>query len=76
MKLKNIITSVAMAMGVCFATSAQTSVTDIRIYINPGHGSWSASCRPMSTVKHGENNAYSDANNDTTNFFESNTNLQ
>ena len=30
----------------------------------------------MSTVKHGENNAYSDANNDTTNFFESNTNLQ
>ena len=30
----------------------------------------------MSTIKHGANNAYTDANNDTTNFFESNTNLQ
>ena len=47
-----------------------------KIYINPGHGTFTANDRPMSTIKHGANNAYTDANNDTTNFFESNTNLQ
>ena len=74
MKLRKILATAAMALFVGATAMAQTP-QEIRIYINPGHGSWSANCRPMGTVKHGANNAYSDVNNDTTNFFESNTNL-
>ena len=49
-----------------------------KIYINPGHGSWSANCRHMGliNVPVGSNDAngyYS--GNDTLGFFESNTNL-
>lgn len=76
MKLRKLLTASAMALLMCAGATAQESVTDIRIYINPGHGAWCANCRPMGTVKHGENNAYTDVNNDTTNFFESNTNLE
>ena len=74
MKLRKIFAAAAMSLLVGASAMAQ-SPQDVRIYINPGHGSWSANCRPMGTVKHGANNAYSDVNNDTTNFFESNTNL-
>lgn len=42
MKIRNIITSAVMALFVCTAASAQTTVKDVRIYINPGHGSWGA----------------------------------
>ena len=66
----------AAAAALAFGVSAQTTVEDVRIYINPGHGAFDAGSRPMGTVKHGANNAYNDINNDTTNFFESNTNLQ
>lgn len=76
MKFKRLLTASAMALFMSTAVSAQTTVNDIRIYINPGHGAWCANCRPMGTVKHGENNAFTDVNNDTTNFFESNTNLE
>lgn len=44
---------------------------DVKIYINPGHGGFNGNCRPMGTVKRGDNDGYSD----TTAFFESNTNL-
>jgi len=45
--------------------------SELRIYINPGHGSWGSGDRNMGTIKHGEpkNEA------DTCGFFESNTNL-
>lgn len=76
MKLKRLLSVSAMALLMCAGASAQKTVNDIRIYINPGHGSWSANDRPMGTVKHGENKAFTDINNDTTNFFESNTNLE
>ena len=77
MKMRKIFATAAMALCVGANAIAQNpTVDDVRIYINPGHGSWSANCRPMGTVKHGENNAYTDVNNDTTNFFESNTNLR
>ena len=75
MKLRKILATAAMALFVGATAMAQTP-QEVRIYINPGHGSWTANDRPMSTIKHGANNAYSDPNNDTTNFFESNTNLQ
>ena len=66
----------AVAVALALGASAQKTTEDVRIYINPGHGAFDAGSRPMGTVKHGANNAYNDVNNDTTNFFESNTNLQ
>ncbi len=72
--MKKLLLSAAATL-LALGASAQT-IEDVRIYINPGHGAFDANSRPMGTVKHGENNAYSDVNNDTTNFFESNTNLQ
>ena len=47
----------------CFAMSASA----IKVYINPGHGSWGPNCRPMATINY--------AAGDTLGFFESNTNL-
>ncbi len=73
--MKKILLTAVTAM-LALGASAQTAKEDVRIYINPGHGAFDAGSRPMGTVKHGANNAYSDVNNDTTNFFESNTNLQ
>ena len=54
--------------------SAAVSTSQVRIYINPGHGSWTSNDRPCGTVKHGANNP-SAAGSDTAGFFESNTNL-
>ena len=43
------------------------SAENIKVYINPGHGSWCGNCRPMATINY--------AAGDTLGFFESNTNL-
>ena len=45
---------------------------DIRVYINPGHGSWTGNDRPCQVIGKPE---YSSTNTDTTGFFESNTDL-
>lgn len=74
MNTRNIFVAIAFMLSFAFGVYAQTQ-EEIRIYINPGHGAWDADSRPMGTVKHGANNAYTDANNDTANFFESNTNI-
>ena len=58
--MKKLILSV---FALCFALSASA----IKVYINPGHGSWGANCRPMATINY--------AAGDTLGFFESNTNL-
>ena len=77
MKLRKLFATATMALLVGASVTAEAvSVKDVRIYINPGHGAFAADCRPMGTVKHGANQAYDSADNDTTNFFESNTNLQ
>ena len=55
------------------SAAAQVNVEDIRIYINPGHGSWGPNNRHMATIGH---DPIVSANPDTTDFFESNTNLQ
>lgn len=47
-------------------------VSQLRVYINPGHGGWDSANRPMPTVGHG---AYNASNIDTCGFFESNTDL-
>ena len=57
---------------VALGASAAVSTSQARIYINPGHGSWGPNNRHMPTVKHG---AVNSDNPDTTDFYESNTNL-
>lgn len=53
-----------------FATGASAkSASQMRVYINPGHGGWTSDDRPMNVIGH---TSYSD----TTSFFETNTNLQ
>lgn len=47
------------------------STSQVRIYINPGHGSWGGEDRHMGTVTHG-GATYTD----TAGFYESNTNLE
>lgn len=49
------------ALGMVLSASA------IKVYVNPGHGSWGSNCRPMATINY--------AAGDTLGFFESNTNL-
>ena len=43
------------------------SASAIKVYVNPGHGSWGSNCRPMATINYPAG--------DTLGFFESNTNL-
>lgn len=61
-----------MALAIGTAGMAK-SASQLRIYINPGHGSWTPDDRPATLVGHGP---YSTTNTDTTSFFESNTNLR
>lgn len=71
MKLRYILAA-AMCAGMLMAPAASAKTAqELRIYINPGHGSWTGGDRNMGTIKHGEprNEA------DTLGFFESNTNL-
>lgn len=69
--MKRILT-LAAAFGIMLGAAA-VDVDELRVYINPGHGSWTANDRPMPIRGHG---AYSRYNTDTTSFFESNTNLR
>lgn len=55
------------------ATAGAKTADELRVYINPGHGSWTANDRPCVIVGHDEYNRYA---TDTTGFFESNTNLR
>lgn len=70
MKTKNLILAAASALLIGSASMSAKNLEDVRIYINPGHGSWGSGDRHMGTIKHGEAD-YSD----TTGFYESNTNL-
>ncbi len=79
MKIKNLLAVAALALFAganAYAQDAPAEPVFPKIYINPGHGSWTSNDRPMSTIKHGLNDAYNSATNDTTNFFETNTNLR
>ena len=63
---------IAVAL-ICSVAASAVDVNQLRIYINPGHGSWTPNDRPCPLVGHG---AYSRVNTDTLSFFESNTNLR
>ena len=56
---------------VCITTASFAA--NKRVYINPGHGSWCANCRPMATIPYP--NLSSTGMPDTLGFYESNTNL-
>ncbi|MBR5854153.1 MAG: N-acetylmuramoyl-L-alanine amidase [Paludibacteraceae bacterium] len=53
-------------LSIC-ALAMVLSASAIKVYVNPGHGSWGSNCRPMATINY--------AAGDTLGFFESNTNL-
>ncbi|MDE6208009.1 MAG: MSCRAMM family adhesin SdrC [Muribaculaceae bacterium] len=61
------------AFAVAGLAAGAKTADELRVYINPGHGSWTPNDRPNAIVGHKE---YSRTNTDTTNFFESNTNLR
>ena len=65
MKLHKLI-MVWVGIILTFSVSA-TDLKDARIYINPGHGGWTANDRPMATINY--------AQMDIRGFFETNTNL-
>ncbi|MBQ7212570.1 MAG: carboxypeptidase regulatory-like domain-containing protein [Muribaculaceae bacterium] len=65
--MKKIFTIIAIALLAVASVNAK-SASQLKVYINPGHGNWSANDRPMALVNK--------AINDTTGFFESNTNIR
>lgn len=71
--MKRILTALAAGVLSLAAFAQDASVEDLRIYINPGHGSWTANDRPMAIRGHGPHSRF---NTDTLSFFESNTNLR
>ncbi len=70
MKL-NILAAAIMLAGSAIGMQAQTP-DEIRVYINPGHGSWTVNDRPMDIIG---KPTFTAQGTDTTTFFESNTNL-
>lgn len=60
-----------MTAGVSLAQSKKTA-EELRVYINPGHGSWGPNDRPMATIPYP---ALETGRPDTCGFYESNTNL-
>ena len=62
--------TLAFLLCICAMAQAQ-STSQVRIYINPGHGSWGGEDRHMGTVTHG-----GPTYTDTAGFYESNTNLE
>ena len=67
--MKKLLLSAAAALLALGASAANPE--DVRIYINPGHGSWGGEDRHMGTVTHG-----GPTYTDTAGFYESNTNLE
>ena len=65
---KLILSLIAVVMAAGAVNAGQNkSIKEARIYINPGHGSWTGNDRNMATINH--------STGDTTGFYESNTNL-
>lgn len=75
-KTFSIITAIAIAAGTAsiHALDAKTA-SELRVYVDPGHGGFGSGDRHMGTIKHGLSDATNGVYNDTTGFFESNTNL-
>ena len=65
------IKSLLILISISVATLT-ASAANIKVYINPGHGSWGPNCRPQATIPYP---ALSSGRPDTLGFYESNTNL-
>ncbi len=65
---------ILLTLCVAFASIAMyaAGLEGVRIYVNPGHGSWSANDRPMATIPYPN---LANGMPDTCGFYESNTNL-
>lgn len=70
--MKKILAISVLALAAAASSNAKTA-DELRVYINPGHGSWTANDRPAQVIGH---SAYSRYNTDTLSFFETNTNLR
>ncbi len=71
--MKKILLLAVAAIMAAGASMAQTpSADEVRIYINPGHGSWGPNDRPMATIPYPN---LANGMPDTCGFYESNTNL-
>lgn len=70
--MKKLLIFGAMALMASASLTAKDA-DQLRIYINPGHGSWTGNDRPCQLIGH---KGYNVNDPDTTNFFESNTNLR
>ena len=62
----------SLIASMAFQASAVTAST-VKIYLNPGHGSWGPNDRPMATISYP--NLSSTGRPDTCGFYESNTNM-
>ena len=71
--MKRLFTAVALVAMVAASAMAGKTADEVRIYLNPGHGSWGPNNRPCNTIGRP---AYTSAAPDTTGFYESNTNLR
>ncbi|MBR5101633.1 MAG: Ig-like domain-containing protein, partial [Muribaculaceae bacterium] len=70
--MKKILLFAAAAIMAAFALQAKTT-DELRVYINPGHGSWGPNDRPMATIPYPM--TAETGRPDTCGFYESNTNL-
>ena len=70
--MKKMLLLLLLASGTIGSALALTA-SDVRIYINPGHGSWGPNDRPMATIPYPM--LASTGRPDTCGFYESNTNL-
>lgn len=69
--MKKILLLAAAAIMAAGAMQAKTA-DEVRIYLNPGHGSWGPNDRPMATIPYPN---LANGMPDTCGFYESNTNL-
>ena len=70
MKIKLLLSSIAIFAISASAANPNATIEQVKIYINPGHGTYTGNDRPMATMGHGAAGA------DTAGFYESNTNMQ
>ena len=70
--MKKALLYIAAALVAASSMNAKT-IDEVRIYLNPGHGSWGPNDRPMATISYP--NLEETGRPDTCGFYESNTNL-
>ena len=70
--MKKALLYIAAALVAAGSMNAKT-IDEVRIYLNPGHGSWGPNDRPMATISYP--NLEETGRPDTCGFYESNTNL-